>query len=129
MKRLLFCLLMFATGAPVAAEKNYQAVFASLKKMQQQLQQLKASERESADSQATATDFNKKMNGEGIPVGELLFFSAYLKRSYLGEVLAVKSQQGVWVDLLSFSETVEFVIDVNGHTGIAKGWFINLNVD
>ncbi|WP_240701222.1 MULTISPECIES: hypothetical protein [unclassified Pseudoalteromonas] len=125
MKRLLFCLLMFATGAPVAAEKNYQAVFASLKKMQQQLQQLKASERESADSQATATDLNKKMNGEGIPVGELLFFSAYLKHTYLGEVLAVKSQQGIWVDLLSFSETVEFVIDVNGNTGIAKGWFIN----
>ena len=43
--------------------------------MQQQLQQLKASERESADSQATATDFNKKMNGKGSLLGSCCFFS------------------------------------------------------
>ena len=41
--------------------------------------------------------------GEGIPEGELLFFSSFVKKNYLGEMLGVKSKTGVLIDLLSFS--------------------------
>jgi len=67
---------------------------------------------------------SKPAKGEGIPVGELLFFSSFLRRYYLGEVLAIKSEDGAWVDLASFFESLDFVIDIDNEELIAEGWFI-----
>lgn len=63
----------------------------------------------------------------GIPVGELLFFSAYLRKYYLGELIAIKSENGAWIELNSVFEQLNFAITVNNESLTAKGWFISPN--
>lgn len=67
--------------------------------------------------------------GQGIPVGEELFFSAYLKRYYLGEIITVKNETGVWIDLISLFEILDFSINVDNENLTAEGWFINTDND
>jgi hypothetical protein len=65
---------------------------------------------------------SREKQGLGIPEGEMLFLSTFIKgNNYLGEVVAVKSQKGAWFDLVSFFENVGFAIDVNSMQ--ATGWF------
>ena len=69
----------------------------------------------------------KDAEGEntGIPVGELLFFSAYLRQHYLGELIAIKSETGAWIDLNNLVEHLNFAITVNKNNLTAQGWYIS----
>ena len=61
----------------------------------------------------------------GIPVGELLFFSAYLRQYYLGELVAIKSESGAWIELNSLFEQLNFAITINSENLTAQGWYIS----
>lgn len=64
----------------------------------------------------------REEQGLGIPEGEMLFFSTFIKgNNYLGEVVAVKSQEGAWLEIVSLFESLGFAIDVTSMR--ASGWF------
>lgn len=76
-------------------------------------------------SLTTTIPDNTRLAGQGIPIGEELFFSSYFNRYYLGEIIAVKNESSIWVDLASFVEILDFFIDVDTEKLTAQGWFIN----
>jgi len=120
-KRLKWLLIIFLSIDPLlAAEPDAQAIFASIKKIDKKWQQYNT---EQTLNERTEPELNVQQ-GEGIPEGELLFFSSFVKKNYLGEMLGVKSKTGVLIDLLSFSESLDFAIDINSDDLIAQGWFI-----
>ncbi|WP_028833966.1 carboxypeptidase-like regulatory domain-containing protein [Pseudoalteromonas sp. 23_GOM-1509m] len=121
-KRLKWLLIIFLSIDPLlAAEPDTQAIFASIKKIDKKWQQYNTDQ---ALNERTEPELNVQQ-GEGIPEGELLFFSSFVKKNYLGEMLGVKSKTGVLIDLLSFSESLDFAIDINSDDLIAQGWFIS----
>lgn len=67
----------------------------------------------------------EQVNDVGIPKGELLFLSAYLHKYYLGELFAIKSESGAWIELNSLFELLSFAIEVNNEKLTAKGWYIS----
>ena len=120
-KRLKWLLIIFLSIDPLlAAEPDTQAILASIKKIDKKWQQYNTDQ---AVNERTEPELNVQQ-GEGIPEGELLFFSSFVKKNYLGEMLGVKSKTGVLIDLLSFSESLDFAIDINSDDLIAQGWFI-----
>ena len=120
-KRLKWLLIIFLSIDPLlAAEPDTQAILASIKKIDKKWQQYNTGQ---AANERTEPELNVQQ-GEGIPEGELLFFSSFVKKNYLGEMLGVKSKTGVLIDLLSFSESLDFAIDINSDDLIAQGWFI-----
>lgn len=60
-----------------------------------------------------------------IPIGELLFFSTYLRKHYLGELIAIKSKKGAWIELKNFFELLNFAITVNNENLTAQGWYVS----
>ena len=93
---------MFLSIDPLlAAEPDTQAILASIKKIDKKWQQYNTDQ---AVNERTEPELNVQQ-GEGIPEGELLFFSSFVKKNYLGEMLGVKSKTGELLDLLSFSES------------------------
>ena len=119
LKWLLIIFLSFNSLSAVE-EPDTQAILASIKKIDKKWQQYNADQ---AVNERTEPELNVQQ-GEGIPEGELLFFSLFVKKNYLGEMLGVKSKTGVLIDLLSFSESLDFAIDINSDNLIAQGWFI-----
>ena len=60
-----------------------------------------------------------------IATGEFLLFSLSLNDAYLGEVFAIKSEQGVLLGLSGLVEILQLAINVDVAQGAASGWFIN----
>ncbi|MGS0534908.1 MSCRAMM family protein [Pseudoalteromonas sp. SaAl2] len=59
-----------------------------------------------------------------IATGEFLLFSLSLNDMYLGEVFAIKSEQGVLLGLSGLVEILQLAINVDTASGSAAGWFI-----
>ncbi|MBQ4878887.1 hypothetical protein J8M21_16860 [Pseudoalteromonas luteoviolacea] len=64
--------------------------------------------------------------GDGrIQSGEELFFSLYIKDHYISEVFAVKSEQGVLLELQSLFSALDFAIAIDDSGQRYTGWYIN----
>lgn len=120
-----------------AAQQDNEAVYNTLFNIEKKWQQLNANTNVNINAN-TNINTNKPApiagnelvnteqgNDVGIPAGELLFFSAYLHKYYLGELFAIKSEQGAWVELNSLFELLNFAINVNNEKLTAKGWYIS----
>ena len=124
--RLLKWLLFFMasiSSVTEAEEVDTQFIFDSIKKIDKKWQRYNTTETMRQNSEVEPN----VEQGAGIPEGELLFFSAFVKRNYLGEIFGVKSKSGVLIDLLSFSENLDFAININSNDFIAQGWFISVD--
>lgn len=120
-----------------AAQQDNEAVYNTLFNIEKKWQQLNANTNVNINAntntntqQADPIAGNELVNTEqendvGIPAGELLFFSGYLHQYYLGELFAIKSKKGAWVELNSLFELLNFAINVNNEKLTAKGWYIS----
>ncbi|MBQ4831897.1 hypothetical protein J8L70_01450 [Pseudoalteromonas sp. MMG010] len=73
------------------------------------------------------TQASKNIPLVGIPTGEFLVLSANVNGIYLGELFAIKSPNGAWIELNSLVEQLDFAIKVEPQQQQANGWFIYEN--
>lgn len=108
-----------------ASQQNNEAVYNTLFNIEKKWKQL-----ETDTSQTSLIKNNKLVSTEqpndvGIPAGELLFFSTYLNKYYLGELFAIKSENSAWIELNNLFELLNFAINVNNEKLNARGWYIS----
>lgn len=60
----------------------------------------------------------------GILVGEELILEVHVGKYYIGDIIALKQEQGAFIGLQSFADAVRFPIGVDITTGSAEGWFL-----
>ncbi|WP_157756038.1 carboxypeptidase-like regulatory domain-containing protein [Pseudoalteromonas translucida] len=111
-----------------ASVNKTDAVYNTLVNIEKKWQALTSEQVNTVHSKEQATLINSSGDkNAGIPVGELLFFSAYLRQYYLGELIAIKSDKGAWLELNSLFEQLNFAIAINNENLTAKGWYISQN--
>lgn len=108
-----------------AVQQNNEAVYNTLFNIEKKWQQLDTDTSQTSLIKNNELVSTEQTNDVGIPAGELLFFSAYLHKYYLGELFAIKSENGAWVELNSLFELLNFAINVNNEKLTAKGWYIS----
>lgn len=116
-------LLTSATHVGATNMQNESAIYNTLFNIEKKLQ--KSTEQSQHIMQSPIS--NEAEVNIGIPVGELLFLSTYLRKYYLGELIAIKSEHGAWLELNSLFEQLNFAIEVDNEALIAQGWFISAN--
>ncbi|TMS61893.1 hypothetical protein CWC10_09445 [Pseudoalteromonas sp. S3173] len=130
-----------------AAQQNNEAVYNTLFNIEKKWQSLREKQGNSDTTKDISSDkivvidaFNDTsgslsntssattdQNLIGIPVGELLFFSTYLDKYYLGEIIAIKNENGAWIELSSLFELLNFAVNVDRDSLMAQGWYISPN--
>ena len=60
----------------------------------------------------------------GILVGEELILEVHVGNYYIGDIIAIKQEEGAFIGLQAFSDVVRFLIDVDVANSSANGWFL-----
>ncbi|MBD1582970.1 hypothetical protein [Pseudoalteromonas sp. S16_S37] len=108
LKGLLLAACAFVSS--VKAANDYAAILEVLKRLDDKL----------VESQLAPS---LQSTSHSIPEGEMLFLSLYLDSNYLGEVIAIKSKSGAWLELNGFFDSLDFAIQRSARG--YEGWFID----